>query len=183
MLMDPELESTHEVQPVESRALRRVWGLFVTGVTVITTGVGDRAAGTTVNSFTSVSLEPPLVLFCIHRDSRLGQELRTSGKFAVNLLARRQERLAREFAGKQTATFDRVVHHRSTGGVPVLSEALAYMACDIVNEYPGGDHNIVLGEVVEIGVRRARQEPLTFFKGSFAALEEELRAAYSVWDG
>lgn len=176
-------QSPHEAQPVESRNLRRVCGLFVTGVTVITTGVDDRAVGTTVNSFTSVSLDPPLVLFCIHQQSRLHQDLRESGKFAVNFLTRRQERLARAFAGSRTASFDHVLHHHSTDGVPVLSDALAYLACDIVDEFPGGDHTIVLGKVVELGVPRRRQEPLIFFEGSFGALEEELRAVYSIWDG
>jgi flavin reductase (DIM6/NTAB) family NADH-FMN oxidoreductase RutF len=65
----------------------------------------------------------------------------------------------------------------------VLSEALAYLACDVVAEYPGGDHRIFLGEVIELGIPQRGQEPLIFFKGSFGALEEELRAAYSFWDG
>jgi len=65
--------------------------------------------------------------------------------------------------------------------VPVLSDALAYLACDIVDEFPGGDHTIVLGKVVELGIPRRRQEPLIFFEGSFGALEEELRAVYSIW--
>lgn len=173
----------HQVHPVEPGTLRLVCGMFVTGVTVITTGVDGQAAGTTVNSFTSVSLDPPLVLFCIHRQSRLRLDLKASGKFAVNLLARRQERLARAFAGKQTASFDEVAYHHSAHGVPVLSEALAFLSCDIVDEFPGGDHTIVLGEVAELGVPRQRQEPLIFFEGSFGKLEEELRAVYSIWDG
>lgn len=181
--MDSSQQLTHQIYPVESRTLRQVCGLFVTGVTVITTGVDGRAAGTTVNSFTSVSLEPPLVLFCIHHQSRLRLEMAESRKFGVNLLARRQERLARAFAGKRTANFDHVIYHHSTHGVPILSEALAYLACDIVDEFPGGDHTIVLGEVVELGVPRRRQEPLIFFEGSFGALEEELRAVYSIWEG
>jgi 3-hydroxy-9,10-secoandrosta-1,3,5(10)-triene-9,17-dione monooxygenase reductase component len=181
--MNTSQQPVHQISPVESRNLRRVCGLFVTGVTVITTGADDRAMGTTVNSFTSVSLDPPLVLFCIHRESRLHEELRESGRFGVNFLARRQERVARAFAGRQTASFEHVAHHHSALGVPILSEALAYLACDIVDEFPGGDHTIVLGEVVELGVPQRRQEPLIFFEGSFGALEEELRAVYSIWEG
>jgi flavin reductase (DIM6/NTAB) family NADH-FMN oxidoreductase RutF len=173
----------HEVCAVEPRTLRQVCGLFVTGVTVITSGTEDRTAGTTVNSFTSVSLDPPLVLFCIHQQSRLRDELAESGKFAVNFLARRQERLARAFAGKRTASFDEVAHHRGDHGIPILSEALGYVACELVAEYPGGDHAIVVGHVIEVGIPRRRQEPLTFFEGSFGALEDELRAVYSIWDG
>jgi 3-hydroxy-9,10-secoandrosta-1,3,5(10)-triene-9,17-dione monooxygenase reductase component len=181
--MEAAVQSKHKIHSVDSRTLRRVCGLFVTGVTVITTGVGENAAGTTVNSFTSVSLDPPLVLFCIHRDSRLRPQLRESGRFAVNLLTRRQEQIARAFAGRQTASFDHVVYRESAGEVPVLGDALAYLACDIVAEYPGGDHMIVVGEVVELGLPQRRQEPLIFFEGSFGALEEELRTVYSIWDG
>lgn len=179
--MNPQ--AVHQGQPIEGGTLRRVCGLFVTGVTVITTGTEGNADGTTVNSFTSVSLDPPLVLFCIHEQSRLRESLRTSGRFAVNFLARRQERLARKFAGRQTANFDQVGYHHSAGGVPIISEALAFLACDIVNEFPGGDHTIVVGEVVELGIPRPRQEPLIFYAGSFDALEQELRAVHSMWDG
>ncbi|WP_234343628.1 flavin reductase family protein [Streptomyces sp. NRRL F-5123] len=174
---------THQVFPVDGRSLRTVSGLFVTGVTVISTGDGEQGDGTTVNSFTSVSLDPPLILFCIHRDSRLRDELARTGRFAVNLLARRHEQLATTFAGRQVPASERVFSGRSRRGVPVLSESLAYMDCDIRAEYPGGDHVIVLGEVAELGVHRQRQEPLTFFEGSFGRLEEELRAAYARWDG
>src|SRR5437660_10499145 len=177
--MNSSHQPTHEIEPVDSRTLRRVCGLFVTGVTVITAGDDGHEVGTTVNSFTSVSLDPPLVLFCLHHRSRLRADLRESGRFAVNFLARRQERLARAFAGKLTASFDYVVYHHSAQGVPILSEALAFLSCNIVDEFPGGDHTIVLGEVVELGIPRRRQEPLTFFEGSFGALEDELRAAYS----
>jgi len=181
--MDASPQTPHKVCAVESRTLRQVCGLFVTGVTVVTTGTDGRAVGTTVNSFASVSLDPPLVLFCIHHQSRLRPELKGAGKFAVNLLARRQERLARAFAGRQTANFDEVVYHRGAPGMPILSEALAYVACEFVEEYPGGDHAIVLGHVIELGIPRQRQEPLIFFQGSFEALEDELRAVSSIWDG
>lgn len=176
-------QSTHEVPPIDGRTFRRVCGLFVTGVTVITTGVDGRAAGTTVNSFTSVSLEPPLVLFCLHKRSRLHDVLRSSGGFAVNFLAGRQESLARAFAGRETADFRDVAHHRSGQGAPILSEALAFLACRTVDEFAGGDHAIILGEVVELGVPRAGREPLIFFEGSFGALEEEHRPFHPIWDG
>jgi flavin reductase (DIM6/NTAB) family NADH-FMN oxidoreductase RutF len=181
--MNSSQQQLHQIYPVESGNLRRVCGLFVTGVTVITTGVDGHAVGATVNSFTSVSLDPPLVLFCIHRESRLRAELREAGRFGVNFLARRQERLARAFAKRLTANFEHVAHHHSALGVPILSEALAYLACDIVDEFPGGDHTIVVGAVAELGIPQRRQEPLIFFEGSFGALEDELRAVNSIWDG
>lgn len=181
--MLPSQHSVHQADPIEPRTLRNVCGLFVTGVTVITTGVDGRAAGTTVNSFTSVSLDPPLVLFCLHTASRLHEVLRESGGFAVNFLSGRQERLARAFAGKQTADFSEVAHHRAGPGVPVLSEALAFLACRTVDEFAGGDHAIILGEVVELGVPRHGQDPLIFFGGALSTLEEEPRPHHPIFDG
>ncbi len=170
--MSSPLTLTHQrpTEPIEPGQLRRVCGLFVTGVTVITTGVEGREVGTTVNSFTSVSLDPPLVLFCLHKQSRLHESLRETGGFAVNFLAAHQESLARSFAGKRAAAFDEVAHHRSAEGVPVLSEALAHLMCRTVDEYPGGDHTIILGEVVEIGIPEPRKDPLIFFEGTLGTL-------------
>jgi 3-hydroxy-9,10-secoandrosta-1,3,5(10)-triene-9,17-dione monooxygenase reductase component len=172
----------HEVHPIEARTLRRVCGMFVTGVTVITVGVDGHATGTTVNSVTSVSLEPPLVLFCLHAQSRLHGLLERSGNFAVNFLAGKQESVARRFAGRHTADFEDVAHHRSSDGVPVLSEALAYLSCRIVNQFEGGDHWIILGEVTEMGSVRRRQEPLIFFEGNMSVLDGG-SPFHPMWDG
>lgn len=164
-------------------ALRRVCGLFVTGVTVVTTGRGADAAGATVNSFTSVSLEPPLVLFCLHERSRLHGALARSGAFAVNFLAGPQEQVARAFAGKDTAVFGDLAWRLSSPGVPVLSGALAYVACLIVDQFAGGDHAIVLGEVVELGEPQHDRDPLIFYKGAFGALERESGLGAPILDG
>jgi 3-hydroxy-9,10-secoandrosta-1,3,5(10)-triene-9,17-dione monooxygenase reductase component len=178
----PATQPSAEAPQIDGRMLRNVCGLFVTGVTVITTGVGGRSDGTTVNSFTSVSLDPPLVLFCLHRQSRLCPVIQESGLFVVNFLAGRQERLAMAFAGKETAAFHEVAHHRSAAGVPILSDALAFLACELVNEFEGGDHTIFLGKVCEVGVPRHNQEPLIFFRGSLGALEHEPVAVPPIWE-
>jgi flavin reductase (DIM6/NTAB) family NADH-FMN oxidoreductase RutF len=183
MLVTPSSEALHQAKPIESKALRNVCGLFVTGVTVVTTGEGASSAGTTVNSFTSVSLDPPLVLFCLHKESRLRTVLEESRTFVVNFLAGQQEPLAWTFATRQTAALDDVAHHRSVDGAPILSGALAFVACRLVNGFEGGDHTIFVGEVVELGVPRQNQEPLIFFRGSLSALEEELGGVHSIWDG
>ena len=162
--------------------LRNVCGLFVTGVTVVTSGVAGQAAGTTVNSFTSVSLDPPLVLFCLHKESRLRLAIEESGMFAVNFLTGRQEKLAWAFARRHTTAAEDIAYRRSATGVPILNESLAFLACTLVNEFDGGDHAIYLGEVSELGVHR-RQEPLIFFRGSLSALEEAPYADYPIWDG
>jgi 3-hydroxy-9,10-secoandrosta-1,3,5(10)-triene-9,17-dione monooxygenase reductase component len=173
----------HQPEPVEGRLLRNVCGLFVTGVTVITSGEEGHSEGTTVNSFTSVSLDPPLVLFCLHKESRLRAVIDEAGSFVVNFLSGPQEPLARAFAGKDTSAVKDVPHHHSTDGMPVLSEALAFLACRLENEFDGGDHTIFVGRVVELGVPREHQEPLIFFRGSLGALEEEPRGAHPIFDG
>ncbi len=176
-------ESLPKAQQIDGKMLRNVCGLFVTGVTVITSGLDGQADGTTVNSFTSVSLDPPLVLFCLHKQSRLRPVIEESGVFVVNFLAGRQERLARAFAGKQTAAIHEVAHHYSGGGIPILSEALAFLACTLVNEFEGGDHSIFVGEVRELGLPRRNQDPLIFFRGSLGALEDEPVNVHPIWDG
>ncbi|MGI5237993.1 flavin reductase family protein [Dactylosporangium sp. CA-139066] len=171
----------HQTEPIEANVLRRVCGLFVTGVAVITSGDGDQATGTTVNSFTSVSLEPPLVLFCLHLNSRLNATLESTGTFGVNLLTGQQEPVAWAFAGRTPAGFT-PSYRRCAEGVPVLADAMAYLACRIVNRFPGGDHVIVLGEVLEVGWPR-RRDPLIFFQGTFGVLEDEFPPVHPVWDG
>jgi 3-hydroxy-9,10-secoandrosta-1,3,5(10)-triene-9,17-dione monooxygenase reductase component len=164
-------------QPVESSALRCVCGHFVTGVTVITCGLGDDETGTTVNSFTSLSLDPPLVLFCIHNQSRLLPVVARSEAFVVNFLSAHQERLATAFAGKRRAPLSEVPHGHSATGAPVLSEALAFLSCRLVNTVEGGDHAIIIGEVVELGAPHQNREPLIFFRGSLGRLEDEPHGA------
>ncbi|MBT2207987.1 MULTISPECIES: flavin reductase family protein [Actinomadura] len=172
-----------DVSVIDPKTLRNVCGLFVTGVTVITTEEEGKPTGTTVNSFTSVSLDPPLVLFCLHKDSRLAPALARSRSFGVNFLAGRQERLAWAFAGRDPAALESAVHHTTETGVPVLGEALAFLACRLVNEYDGGDHTIYLGEVAELGGSRHGAEPLVFFRGSMGVLEEQLLGIHPILDG
>jgi 3-hydroxy-9,10-secoandrosta-1,3,5(10)-triene-9,17-dione monooxygenase reductase component len=160
-------------QPVESSALRRVCGDFVTGVTVITSGLGEDETGTTVNSFTSLSLDPPLVLFCIQNQSRLIPVITRSGTFAVNFLSGHQERLAMAFASKYRPSISEVPHGHSTTGAPVFSEALAFLSCRLVNTVEAGDHVIIIGEVVELGALHRNRQPLIFFRGSLGTLEDE----------
>ncbi|MER7488612.1 flavin reductase family protein [Streptomyces sp. NPDC126497] len=170
----PTLMHEHQTHPIDSRALRRVCGLFVTGVTVITTAADGRADGTTVNSFTSVSLDPPLVLFCLHRRSRLHEMLTASGGFTVNFLSERQEKLARAFAGRRPEGFQDTPYHEGSTGLPVLSEALAFLTCTTVAVHAGGDHDIIVGEVVELGVPQQGEAPLVFYAGALGALDSEL---------
>lgn len=171
-----------QAYPVEAATLRRVCGLFVTGVAVVTSGAGDRATGTTVNSFTSVSLDPPLVLFCLHYRSRLHEVLNESGSFAVNLLGGMDESTAWAFAGRPTEAAARVKYDRTGGDIPILRGTLGYLACTIEHVYPGGDHAIIVGRVVALGTPR-RLPPLLFFEGAFGVLMDEVHGGHPILDG
>ncbi|MFD1273417.1 flavin reductase family protein [Streptomyces kaempferi] len=162
-----------QLGPVDGRALRTVCGHFATGVTVITSGSGENAAGATVNSFTSVSLEPALVLICLHHNSRLLPVVQESGGFVVNFLTQRQEPVAWAFARRRTARIEEVPHHGSVHDLPVLSEALAHLECRLAAEYDGGDHTILLGEVVSLGAPAGEEDPLIFFQGAMRELGDD----------
>ncbi|MER5375572.1 flavin reductase family protein [Streptomyces sp. NPDC002553] len=160
--------------PVDGRALRTVCGNFATGVTVITTGGPEGSAATTVNSFTSVSLQPPLVLFCLHRQSRLRPVLQRSRGFVVNFLTHSQAGLAWKFSGRESARLADVPHHRSANGLPVLTDALAFLECRLAEEYDGGDHAIVVGEVTALGSSGEEADPLVFYKGAMRVLDSDV---------
>jgi flavin reductase (DIM6/NTAB) family NADH-FMN oxidoreductase RutF len=139
---------------LEKDFFRQVMGQFTTGVTVATTCGNGRAAGLTVSAFTSVSLDPPLVLICVDLRSNVLAHFRESGFFAVNILTNRQEALSRCFA---TTSEERYLHfchadyHVAATGAPILDEVLAFVDARIVAEYPGGDHAIFLGQVEAMG--------------------------------
>jgi flavin reductase (DIM6/NTAB) family NADH-FMN oxidoreductase RutF len=140
---------------IEKDFFRQVMGQFTTGVTVVTTRSHEGLAGLTVNSFTSVSLDPPLVLICIDLYSTALPFIRASGKFAVNVLTSEQEALSRCFATISTERYEHFCHasyHIASTGSPILDCALAFIDSRIVAEYPGGDHAIFVGHVVAMGI-------------------------------
>ncbi|MCW5251415.1 MULTISPECIES: flavin reductase family protein [unclassified Streptomyces] len=159
-------------------AMRRVCGHFTTGVTVVTADTGDGWTGATVNSFTSVSLDPPLVLFCLRHDSRLLHAVRTRGRFAVSILAAAQSATALRFAARGRPSFDGLDCLTTTTGAPVLRDSVAYLECALADEHPGGDHRIVVGAVTALGLlgpgtAAGHDGPLTFYRGRLARLDKE----------
>ena len=139
---------------IEKDFFRQVMGQFTTGVTVVTAHSQDGLAGLTVNSFTSVSLEPPLVLICVDLYSTALPFIRSSGSFAVNILTSEQENLSRCFAMTSSERYEHFCHasfHVASTGSPILDETLAFIDSRIVAEYPGGDHVIFLGLVEAMG--------------------------------
>ncbi|WP_405792643.1 flavin reductase family protein [Streptomyces sp. NBC_01506] len=169
--MKSDSQEPRQAGPVDPAMLRRVCGHFVTGVTVITSGSGDQATGVTVNSFTSVSLDPPLVLICLHNDSRLRPVVESAGAYVVNFLSAAQEPLARTFAAKATASLRDLSHSPAVTGTPVLDDALGFLACRVVSPFAFGDHTIFVGEVMEMGLPERLEQPLVFFRGALSALQ------------
>lgn len=154
------------------RAFRSSLGRFATGVTVVTTRLADGAyAGLTVNSFSSVSLEPPLVLWSIGTDSSGYLAFSTADHFCINVLARPHEDIAMAFAKSDGAKFDAVAYTEGVGGAPVLDEALAAFECVKEAHYPGGDHLIVVGRVARVQMRESGDAPLVFYQGAFCGVE------------
>jgi flavin reductase len=159
-----------ELKAEPGKMLRSVFGKFATGVTVVATSQ-DAPCGMTANSFTSVSILPPLVLVCVNRSSAVHQAIVESGSFAVSVLSAYQEHVARYFADRSrprgTAEFDSVDWSPGPStGSPVISGALAWFDCDLAACYDGGDHVIFLGSVQASGCGPAH-DALLFFGGGF----------------
>jgi 3-hydroxy-9,10-secoandrosta-1,3,5(10)-triene-9,17-dione monooxygenase reductase component len=153
----------------ESVEFRRVLGQFATGVTIITAMDGDEPVGVVANSFTSVSLDPPLVLFCVARTSSTWPRIERARRFAVNILGEHQEELSRLFATRGADRFGAVQWHVGVGGSPVLHEVIAYLDCEFWALYDGGDHIIVVGHALDLGVTHD-VSPLLFFQGRYARI-------------
>ncbi len=149
--------------------LRRVFGSFATGVTVVSADtVPDGAIGMTVNSFSSLSLEPPLVLWNLQKSSDCYDAFMTAGHYGVNILHAGQEKLSRKFAGKGEHALDGVDWHRGASGCPLLDQNLASLECVVRQHYDGGDHTILVGEVLDWQLREG--EPLIFYGGAYQRL-------------
>jgi flavin reductase (DIM6/NTAB) family NADH-FMN oxidoreductase RutF len=148
------------------RLLRDTLGRYATGVTVVTAGHRGRAVGMTVNSFSSVSLDPPLVLWCVRRASARQLAFTTASHFAINVLAADQHPLAVRFA-QRGASFADVPHEVSRHGPVVLTDAAATLLCRVERTFPAGDHIVLIGEVVEH--RAGFGTPLVFLDGAYRA--------------
>jgi flavin reductase (DIM6/NTAB) family NADH-FMN oxidoreductase RutF len=154
--------------PVDAPNFRQLLGRFATGVAVLTTrGVDGEPTGTTVNTLTSVSLSPPLVLICLDRQHDSHAALSGAECFALNILANDQEELSRRFAAEDRH-FQGVGYRLSDSSVPLLDGALAYIECELEKQVEAGDHTVFFGRVV--GGEVAERRPLLYYRGGYAAL-------------
>jgi flavin reductase (DIM6/NTAB) family NADH-FMN oxidoreductase RutF len=146
---------------------RRACAQFATGI-VIATAFDGRPCGLTINSFTSVSLRPPLILFLIDHEANIIELFRRRANFAINILSAGQQELASSFAYGTGDRFEGVAWRPGLQSVPLIEGALATLECRVVRITPAGDHDIFLGEVLAANV--AEGEPLVYFAGRYARL-------------
>jgi flavin reductase len=153
-----------------SKDFRSAVGSFATGVTVVTTRGEEHAYGMTANAFSSVSLDPPLVLVCVISQSEGSEQIQRNGCFAVNILHAEQEPLSRYFASRDRPrgrdAFREVPHRTAATSSPILEGAIGYMDCRLHADHEAGDHRIFIGEVLELGFDPDGQ-PLVFHGGQY----------------
>ena len=171
--MPPKPSTSPPVAPnrpaIDKLAFRRALGSFVTGVTIVTTiDPAGRPAGLTANSFNSVSLDPPMVLWSLALDSTSLTAFRQAEWWAVHVLAAGQENLSNQFARRDAEKFDGVATIPGPGGIPLLDGSAARFVCRAAFEYEGGDHAIFLGEVHDF--EQAGHAPLVYHAGRYGGI-------------
>jgi flavin reductase (DIM6/NTAB) family NADH-FMN oxidoreductase RutF len=161
---------------IEPQLFRQLLGCFPTGVAVITTrGADGQPAGLTCNSFSSVSLEPPLVLFSLRNASSLLDTFAAADGFAINILSQRQDALSGRFASSRIADkFEGVPWHAGALGMPIVEDCLATFECSVFARHEAGDHVVFIGEVKHM-TGGATDHALVFYKGAYMMLAESLR--------
>ena len=154
---------------IGGQEFRRLCGSWATGVAVLTTFDNKhRSAALTMNAVTSLSLDPPLMLVCVANTSDTLPALRQSGVFCINALAVGQEDISRRCAAKGSEKLDHIPHHLGVTGVAVIEGCLIALECRVINEMSGGDHRILVGEV--IAGYESPGSPLLYYRGNYARL-------------
>jgi flavin reductase (DIM6/NTAB) family NADH-FMN oxidoreductase RutF len=154
---------------VSHEEFRQALGRFASGVTIVTCkSDGGDPCGITVSAFSSLSLEPPLVLICIDRRASVYEDLKEGCYFAVNFLAQDQESVSRRFASRDGDRFEGIGYREGQTGAPLIEGALAFIECRVVHSYPGGDHTIFVGQVETSEVNDGK--PLLYFRGGYSSI-------------
>ncbi|HVR43138.1 MAG TPA: flavin reductase family protein [Thermoanaerobaculia bacterium] len=155
---------------IDEAGFRKALSHFASGVTVVTTELDGERFGMTVSAFSSVSLEPPLVLICIEKGTRIHDSIARAERFAVNVLADEQQDVSDQFASRMEDRFSGVELRQGRLKVPVLERALAVIECRLHATLPGGDHTVYVGEVV--GAELGEGRPLIYYRGTYHTLAE-----------
>jgi 3-hydroxy-9,10-secoandrosta-1,3,5(10)-triene-9,17-dione monooxygenase reductase component len=160
---------TESMGEASKEELRQIMGRYATGAAIVTAVHDGLPHGLAVNSLTSVSLDPPLVLFCPAKRSDTWPAIERAGHFAVNILGCGQEHLCRLFARKGTDRFADVAYAHLPSGSPILDDVVAYLECRIETVHDAGDHFITVGRVLELGIK-TEVPPLVFYNGGYHEL-------------
>jgi flavin reductase (DIM6/NTAB) family NADH-FMN oxidoreductase RutF len=158
--------------PIGGARFRQVLGHLPTGVVVVTANHSSGPVGMSSNSFTSVSLEPPLVLFCPAKASQTWPKIAERGVFCVNIFASHHEEVSHRFARRGIDRFAGVAWHERPAG-PALDDAVAWIECAIEAVHEAGDHLIVVGAVRRLELGSEQTEPLVFFRGRYGSFTGE----------
>jgi 3-hydroxy-9,10-secoandrosta-1,3,5(10)-triene-9,17-dione monooxygenase reductase component len=153
---------------IDQGVFRSVMAAYPTGVTIVTAGAGDVLCGMAANSFTSVSLDPPLVLVCSQLETRTLDAAKRSGRFAIHMLGSNQVHAVRSFVGRDAARFEAIPYELDTHGTPILDEWIALLVCRLDRIVGAGDHEIMIGEVERC--ERRVHAPLLFHDSKFHEL-------------
>jgi 3-hydroxy-9,10-secoandrosta-1,3,5(10)-triene-9,17-dione monooxygenase reductase component len=159
----------HTLNP-EPATMRTVGGHFATGITVVTAMDDGEPVGMACNSFSTVSLDPPLVLFCAAKSSSTWPRIQAAGKWAANVLGEDDEEVCRLFAQKDADRFAHMTFRPGVSGAPILDRGLAFFDCVTEAEHDAGDHVIVVGRVLELGYQ-SEGRPLLFYRGGYGRYE------------
>ncbi|MDG1707651.1 MAG: flavin reductase [Emcibacteraceae bacterium] len=151
---------------IDAKELRNCFGKFATGITVITAVSPDGLKiGLTVNSFSSLSIDPPMILWSLDNNSHSLEALKATSHFAVNVLASDQMDLSNNFASREDDKFDNVDTFEGKCGLPLLVDTVSHLECKNVHQYPGGDHTIFVGEVEHFEI--SNKKPLLYTNGQY----------------
>lgn len=159
----------------QAPTFRQMMGRFTTGVAVVLSDGADGPIGATVNSLTSLSLDPPLLLFCAGNNSRTGANVIAQRYFSVNILTAAQRDISRHFAG-QGGGWD-IAHCRRHDAWLAIPDCNGAMLCEVVSVYPGGDHRIIIGEVKHILAPTSAEQPLIYHEGRYGRLQTDCAGA------
>ena len=162
-------------EPITDQTLRKMRGLFASGVTVVTTIHEGQLRGVTVSAFSSLSLNPPLVLICLANESESKDWIAESGVFAVNILSDEQEFLSERFAARApivNVRFEGVPYHTASTGSPILADSLAWYDCRVEAAHDGGDHTIFIGRVEAAGFGAEGKSALVYFANRYAEIRD-----------
>ena len=154
----------------DAKKQRHIMGKFATGVTVASTVVEGQNWGMTANAVTSLSLDPPLVLLAVGRDSQSHTMFQRGGCFALNILSADQEELSNRFASPAPREFEDLRTQVAETGAPILLDAIGWVDCKVVDVVPAGDHDIFIGEI--LAGHHQDGEPLLYFSGGYRRIAE-----------